>query len=117
MECRPPESRHHGRERYKCNRCEKEKPRAEFSVVVQKRKEVKQWRCLECQHPTRKVCGTRTEQPINHKYDESDYFCTSRAWPLCSGGCGAIRPGRNGKYHVWRMLQWFCRLCRGQQQQ
>ena len=111
LECKPSQLAHLTREKYSCNLCARTLPLTAFSPVIWKGKDLKRWRCLDCQQPICQRCGGREEQAMNRPVDPTTFVCQACIYPPCAGGCGAERYRRQ-KYKVDVMPVWFCSKCR-----
>ena len=68
---------------FPCNLCTEAKPREAFRGAQQKQKDVKKWRCKECQQPPCITCGGHPETPLpggrapRHAAELKQYRCTT----------------------------------------
>jgi hypothetical protein len=98
LHCSPSQARHLNHNSYACTRCAKLLPRRAFSVVIQKCKDFKRWRCDACQRPTCTSCGVQEPKPLSRSITTGTHICYRCRYPPCTNGCGRSRPDTAKRY-------------------
>jgi hypothetical protein len=112
LDCSTSRARHLNNNSSACTRCAKLLPRGAFSVVMQKCRDYKKWKCDACQRPTCTSCGVQEPTPLNRSITTGTHICYRCTYPPCAKGCGTFRPDTAKRYRVDNMLLWMCANCK-----
>ena len=84
-------------------------PISHFSRHTQMSRNLKAWKCENCQKPACKKCGKRPVKPLTYSWKDP-YECLECLYPPCSG-CGTRRPSKRlCADHIHKA--WRCKDCR-----